>query len=383
MLHSRMSKMYIFYAMLTLAKNMIGIFIPIYLYVSGFPLVSVILYSIGQSLIYLLFTPYTIKIINKIGFKYTILFSFPFYFAHIIFLRFIHLGDLFFHLAWIAIGIHMVIFWPCYHSEIASRGSLKHRGSQIGTLQILATLFASLSPFLGGFILEYYSYTMLACIAGILIFIGILPLLVSRDIRLKKYNFELIDYFKFMKTGSFKKTRRAFSAEGLEMFLNIMIWPLVLYLFFLNENYFFLGVLFSVISFVSVIIVYFLKNYIDRHNKEEVLTFVSRGLSLNWLMRGILFLFGSILIYFVESIFKLLNAIYSISFMSIFYNNAKKEGYMDYIIMREIGVHGMKIIFATLILVLFLLFGEVKWVFFLVILIGVFAALGLSSLKED
>jgi hypothetical protein len=69
--------------------------------------------------------------------------------------------------------------------------------------------------------------------------------------------------------------------------------------------------------------------------------------------------------------------------MSIFYNNAKKVGYMDYIIMRELGLHGAKIILGFLLVFILAIFGEVKYIFYGIILLGVMVTLGLMSFKEE
>jgi hypothetical protein len=316
-----MSILYFYNALISLAKTMIGLFIPVYLYSLGYNLISVILFSIGLSLMHLILTPTAVKIIKKIGFKYMILLSTPIYITHIFILKYVAQEIIYFHLGWITLGIYAAFFWPAYHSEIASRGSIKHRSSEIGTFQIVATLFATLAPFIGGFILEFYSYEILIIVITTIMILATIPLLFAKDIKLKKYDFNFKDFLRIAKTNHFKKNKKAFASEGIEMFLNITIWPLVLFLFFLNSNYFKLGILFTIVSFIGIAIVYFIKKYLDNHSRKKTLEFVCKGLSLNWFLRSLIFLIGSILLYFVESTFKLLTQVYSLSFMSIFYNN--------------------------------------------------------------
>ena len=184
MLHSPMTKIYIFQAIMTFIKSLIGIFVPVYLYKVGFSIAEILLYSMAIGLTYLILIPTSIKIIKKLGFKYTLLITIPIYFTHILVLNFLETSIIFYHLAWLSFGTYMAFFWPAMHSEIAMNGSSKHRASQMGTLQILTTLFATLAPLVGGLVLEVSSYYVLLVISSIILFIGIIPLIVSKDIKL-------------------------------------------------------------------------------------------------------------------------------------------------------------------------------------------------------
>ena len=155
LLHDKMSKLYIFQALIMFVKSLIGIFVPIYLFKTGYSLPFIFFYLLGTSITYLLFIPITIRIINFLGFKKIIILSIPIYFLHILTLNYVSTSnDIFFHLSWFSFGVYAAFFWPAMHSEIALNGSNKHRGSQMGTLQIITTIFSTIAPFIGGYILE-------------------------------------------------------------------------------------------------------------------------------------------------------------------------------------------------------------------------------------
>ena len=99
-LHDPMSKIYVFQAIFTFVKSLIGIFVPIYMYSIGFTLIDICLYSLYLSIIYLLLIPISIKLINKIGFKYTLLLSVPVYIFHLITIKFLETNPEVFHLSW-------------------------------------------------------------------------------------------------------------------------------------------------------------------------------------------------------------------------------------------------------------------------------------------
>ena len=70
--------------------------------------------------------------------------------------------------------------------------------------------------------------------------------------------------------------------------------------------------------------------------------------------------------------------------MSIFYNNAKKIGYMDYIILREIYLHSTKLFIGLFVFIPTLLyFGESIITLSSLIFFGIFFAFGLSLIREE
>jgi len=74
---------------------------------------------------------------------------------------------------------------------------------------------------------------------------------------------------------------------------------------------------------------------------------------------------------------------FALSYLSIFYNNARTENVMDYIIMREIGVHTTKFILGIIFIILILIFGPVKELFMFFILFGIISATWLGLLHEE
>lgn len=380
-LHDKMSKIYVFQAFMTFVKSLVGVFIPVYLYSLGYSLIQIFSYVIVFSLIYLLFIPLSIWMIRKIGFKYMILLSIPIYVLHIISLNYLD-NIVFFYLASASFGLYLLIFWPSMHSEIALNGSNKHRGSQIGNLQIIVIVVTSLAPLIGGIFFEYLTYYKLLLVSLFLMGIGTIPMIFSKDVKLRKYHFNYSDYLRLIKNRRYKNSKMAFSFEGIEHFINSFIWPIIIFLFF-QGNFAKLGVLFTFVSVLSIIFILKLKKYLDKKNKNEVLRLATKLQSFNVLLKTMITLFGSIFLYFIESLSKLIHNSTIISFNSIFYNNAHKLGYMDYIILREIYLQSAKIFFCLISIGFIFLFGENIMNLFIILCFGIVSSLGLSFLKEE
>jgi hypothetical protein len=382
LLHDKMSKLYLFQAFLTFVKSLVGIFAPVYLYSQGFSFEYIIMFIMGISITYLTIIPHSIKLINKIGFRYTILLSVPIYLAHIATLNYIHSTEYMIFLSSLMYGLHMAIFWPAMHLEISVNSNKKHSSSDLGTLQIVITLFGGIAPLIGGTFLELLTFSKLLIFSFIIILIGLIPLLASKDIKLKNYNFDYKDYKKISNNYKFQSSKKPFFAEGIESFLSISFWPIILFTL-VDNNFIKLGMLYTVVSVISIALIVYLKKYLDTHNKKIIVKGTAKSISLIWILRLLAIIFSGFFIYIVEMMAKLIYSTYNLTFASIFYSNAKKNSAMDYIIFRELYLHSAKILFGTIALVSVIYFGTSQIVLSSFLVIGVINTIWLSKLREE
>jgi MFS family permease len=297
-------------------------------------------------------------------------------------LNFIPQSDIYFHLSWLTFGLFTGLFWPAYHSEIALTGSKTHRGSQMGTMQILATLFGTLSPIVGGYFLEFTNFMYLLIFATIILTIGIIPLIFSKDIKLKNYSFPYKKYLQFIKSKKHKNSKKAFAYNGIYSILVLYIWPIILFIL-LSENFFKYGTLMTAVSLFSTLIILYIKAFFDKKDKNKFLKQINILLSLNWFIKSIIFLFGIIFLYIIESIYKLLINIFNMAYLSIFYNNAKKNSFMDYIILRELYLHITRISFSIILILILITMGENIITLSAILFAGVFMSLGFNCFREE
>ncbi len=355
-LHDKMSKVYFFNSMFFFVKSLIGIFIPLYLYSIGIELWLVIFITGLYSILFVILIPFATKIIKHLGFKKSLLISYVIYISHLFFINYVKTTDIFLLLSIITFGMYMALFWLIYHSEIVVNSNKKHMGSQIGTLHMLTSFFTAIGPLIGGFVLEIFEYEILLFISLIFVFLGTIPLLLAEDIRLKKYDVNFKDYINFIKSNTHKKSKIAFISQGIELTIGVVLWPIILYII-LDKNFLLLGTIMTAVTFLTVIIIVYFKKSFDKKNKIQILKTSVKALSFQYFLKNITLFLGTILIMLIEGIARLIREIMNITYFSIFYKNATKNGYMDYIAMREFLMHTTKFIFTTFIAVLFLLFN--------------------------
>jgi MFS family permease len=375
----KMTKIYIYQAFLTFVKALIGLFIPVYMFKEGIPFTQILIWSSINSISYLILIPFATRIINKLGFKWTIIFSSPFYILQLILINYIHVSQVFIYTSALCFGTYCALFWPAYHSEIVMNGSRKHRASQIGTLQILAILLSATAPAIGGFLLENFPYYYSLLLSLILLLIGSIPLLISEDIEIKRHKFPFSRYVKLYKQYKNKSERFAFSSEGINGVVALVIFPIFLFIM-LDNNLLYLGSFMTISSILICIVLYFSKKHIDRKDKQTLLKIITKIISTSWIVKFFFLIFASPIIIIIEGFHKLFENIFTMPYFSIFYNNARKKGELDYIIYRELMIHTTKTFFAIFCIILISIFNIESLKF--VILVCVISYILEGMLKE-
>lgn len=366
-----MSNVYFFETAFMFVKSLIGIFIPLYLYSLGFSLFLVILFVTLVSGFKLLFTPLAIQILNKIGFKWTLFISIPVYLGFLYFVNIIELSNMYYIISFLLLSLYTALFWPAMQAEIAygSQGDNK----KIGNLQMLITLVTSLAPVIGGFILEFYSYKITLVIAFILLLFASIPLLMSKDIPLKKIRFNyrtILSYF-YLKNN---RTNKPFIGEGVEGVLVLVIAPLIFFIL-LEQSFAKLGFILTLISYLTIVFVFFYKNYIIKFSKRKSLKTTSKIFSVNWFFRSGAFYLGGPIIFVAEAIDKMLGKAFFITYMSVFFDVKDRDKLFEYIMQREIIISVSKFLFGLFILLLIIIFKESIQLLIFILLIGIYASL--------
>lgn len=378
---NQMNKLYFYRAIIAFITSLIGIFIPVYLYSKNFHIILILLYTIGTSLTFLIISPLTTHIINKIGLKYTLfLSSFP-YLIYLYSIQYLTTSIFWYHTLWISEGIYLALFWTAFRVEIITNGNKNSRGSEMSTFQILITFVTAIAPIIGGIILEYSNYQKLFIIATTLLLLGNIPLLISKEKKLKKINFTHKDYLKIIQSKNTKQ-KLAHSSEGIELVLSSIIWPIIFYIF-IKENFAKLGILYTTLSIITIIILIQLKKYVDKHSKKKILKTTSKLQAIGWFGRTILTLFGSIFLYVIESYAKLITNILSVTFFSIFYNNITNKNLTKILFTRTLYLHTTKILFGIGLITLLTFIDNSFSNLTMILSVGIISSFGLNFLLEE
>ncbi len=353
-----LNELYVSIIFRTLAFSMIGIFVPLFLFVElNYSLNFIILYYLIYSLTFLVFTPVGAKLISKIGFKHVILISIPIYVFYFVLLYLLETNPFLFVFVPAFIGLADALYWIAFHTDFSIFSQKNKRGKQVGTWYTLSLLTGLVGPMIGGIVLTFSDFNILFSIVSVLLFGSAIPLFLSKDTK-TEYDFS----WSFLKAGSIRDFL-SFVAIGVKNMVESVFWPIFIFTI-LGFLYVSMGSLFTVLSGVNLIVTYIASKLADKFNKRKLIKWFAIPNSFVWLImmfvRTKLELFGATFL----ANFTIIGA--DLPYMALTYNKTRKR--IDYLIFREMGL----CIGRILVLILVLLSGSLLSSFFY----AAFASLG-------
>ena len=281
------SELYASRVMRSMALYMINMFVAIYLYQQGYSLVFITAFYAVSFLFRTLIVYFCARFVAKFGPKHGILF------ANLIYIPALFAFPLVpvFGLPVIIIfgilqSISMVLFDLSYVVDFSKVKHVEHAGKEIGYMQILERLTASLSPLLGGLVafLVFPEATML--LSAILFVFASAPLFHTKEpVRLnQKLEFKR---FPWRKTWT---TIRAETAIGFDIVASNFVWVMFIAVVILsstgNDLYLTIGAFASVTIVTSFFSAYAFGRIIDWRHGGDLLKVATIANSLTHLFRA-------------------------------------------------------------------------------------------------
>jgi MFS family permease len=269
-----LSEIYASQFLRSLATSLIGIFVPIFLYKSGFSIPEICLMFIGWFISRFLWAYVSAKIVANLGPKHGIAIS--------IILQIIYLSLVLsvnnFHWPLMLIGIvgsfAYGLFMMSFDVDFSKIKHSEHGGKEIAFVHIFESIGAIAGPLIGGLIAGFYDprYTMF--IAIIILFLSLIPIFMSPEPTRTKQEIVL-------KGFPMRRHKRDFLVGAvftLENVISLNIWPLFLGVFILLTNtYISIGILASVSTAVAISTIYIIGKLIDKSQGRKLLNIGAIG----------------------------------------------------------------------------------------------------------
>ncbi|MDP3965011.1 MAG: MFS transporter [bacterium] len=332
--------------------SLFGIFLPIFLFEKlSFSLESVMVYYAITWAAYLFAVQPGARFMSKVGLKRSMIISSPFLVLFYIALYNVTTEDPW---PWLGVSIAAatlwrMTYWVPYHTEFAQFTDRANRGRQIGVLASIAALIGVATPIVAGFVIDSFGYQSLLVSAIILIVVSIFPLFLTRDVR-EKYSFGYWRTFALL----FTKHRRillAYGAEGAEVAIGLVIWPLFMYQIF-EGNYFEIGAVSTLVIFATIVIRLLVGSYTDKFSKRRLLHWGTVIYALGWI--GKAFVQTGFQIFLANTYHNLAQAVMRTPFDALTYEQMADSGhYVDEMsVFREISLNIGKVAMYILLFVL-------------------------------
>jgi len=336
-----LNELYMSIALRSFALSMISIFIPIYLLKLNYSLFSVLVFYIVLNSAHALFVIPAAKISSRFGFKHSIFFSIP---VLIIFYLSLYTLEQYnwplFILA-IILGISNALFWIGHHIDFSKFSDSKNRGKEIGTANIISSVFYVIGPFIGGSILLLLGFKALFVMVSIILMVSIIPLFFSKDIY-DPMNFTIKSIFKGQKI----RDALTFMGHGIESGVGMTIWPIFIFFSILN-NYLTLGLVSSLSLSFSLIFIFIVGKFSDIHRKL-ILKIGAVSNAIIWGIKS--FVKTSLHVFVIDSFYGISQTLISIPFIALSYDKANEDNIVKFIIFREITIQIGRILLFTVML---------------------------------
>ncbi len=343
-----MNSLYISYAIYQFAMGLISIFVPVYLYQSGYCVVDILVYFFLVSVYFLAFAFWGVKIVEKIGVKHSMLLAVPLNIIYFLGLKFIIQFPVLFFILPFFKAVKMQIYNYGFHLNFVEHSDRKKEGREVALIQMGSLLASGLAPFFGGLIIKFSSYPILFIVGSILLFVSAFPLFLTKD-KHEKVQFSRQDLF----GDIFKKENRGvllnFSGYAVESWIGFILWPLFLFIILKSSEA--VGAVASLSMILTLVVFYFVGRKTDGSDKEKMLKVSSVFYSVGWISR--LFAYNFTSVFLVDTYKNLSMRFIQIPWSANFYEQAKKRNHFYFIVEREFIFHFARIILMPLLIAIF------------------------------
>lgn len=252
---------YLFVLFSTLARGMIEIFIPIYLYKAGFSLEAVFSYFLLMLLFSMIICYPLVKIGTRIKYKNLIFLST--FFLILTYYTLINIVHNPYYLVFLALiySLYRRAYWIGRRYYSLTIIPTKNMGSKIGILVILGQIATMSSAYLGALILNntnnitLFSISIFIFILGISFFIKI-PESNNNNLTIPKNIIKKIPFKNFI-----------FMFLNEAIYIATFAFPIYLYIF-IKDNFEYIGIFNIFVGISSIIFIYFFSKKIDRDKKD-------------------------------------------------------------------------------------------------------------------
>ena len=312
----------------------------------------------AASFVYVMLLPHMGQVINKLHIQKSIIGAVVFFSLYLATLAYGVPYDIsLVVLAFIFLtGFRFLYFTP-YITEFSEQTEGGQSTRQVGILMISKMITTIFAPLAAGFIVTYYSYNVLYGLAIFFMLLSIAPLASLGKEKHIKFDWDAPtvwkNYGKYLKT----KSAYAYMALGMETFIILFIWPLVLYKI-LDGDILLVGFVATLISVVMIIVqattAKLMDTKISRSRSALIMTPLS---ALGWVGKAFITSTGGLILVSIYHDFARMFFIGSVSSMEQDTFRESKE-YIDEIVsIREMYIHTGRVIAAVLVVFFLSAFG--------------------------
>lgn len=346
--------------------SLLGIFVPIFLYVLTQNLNFIFIYYGLMSLLYFLFLPLWAKLMQYVSLHWLMILGNLFLAVFLLFYYLLAKADAI--VMWLIIVLLLVsavfrlFYWVPYHVDFARFVDQHHRGRQLSFLGILISLIGIILPITAAFIITQFGYPILFVIVIVIILVSSIPLFFISPTR-EKFSFGFFESFKKLLSKKHIKSNLAFMADGWQMSVSYVVWSIFIFII-LKGEYMEVGLISAGIILLGCILRYIVGEATDKYDKNKLMHRSSILYSLGWVIKAVVS--SGWHIFFVGIYHNFTNIIFRTPLDVLTYEISADEGhYIDeFSVLKEMALHLGKVFMFVFALIL-IQFLPMVWIFVL------------------
>ncbi len=324
-----MRELYWSVGLMDLGIAAVALFEPIFLFTLGYSLQEILMFYLVLYGIYALLLPFFGRLVGRIGYEHSILYSQFFLIASYLLLFGISQYPVLFFIAPLFFAIQKSLYWPAYHADFATFSKQGQRGRAVGYMETLSTIVYVIGPFIGGMILLWTNFGVLFIVGSTLFILSALPLMRIQEVYTK------IDYsYKDVVRQLFDKEHRrsflSFLGFGEELIV-LTVWPIFIYV--VVGDFLEVGILVGLATLLTAVTVLFLGKFADRLNRVEMIRVGTISYFVSWIVRGIAATTWQLFCF--DSLSRLSKEVLFVPFEAITYSKARRVGPLSYAVFYE------------------------------------------------
>jgi MFS family permease len=263
-----LSEIYAAQFLRSLAVNLVGIFVPVYLYKLGYPISSIMVMYLAWFASRIIWAYVAARLIAKYGPKHSMAIAVALQVAYLSLV--ISLDGVSWPLWFIGVvgSLANGLYLTAFEVDFSKVKHTEHGGKELGYLQIFERIGAIIGPLIGGIIASFFDPRYTIAIAIFTLCGSMLPLFMS-DEPTRKNQTILVKGFPYKKHIRDFAVSTAFTLENV---VSLNTWPLFLGAFVLLTNtYAAIGVLASVSTVAALLSAYIIGKLIDEDKGKLLL----------------------------------------------------------------------------------------------------------------
>lgn len=343
----QVKELFIFTTLIDFALALVTIFEPIYLYKIGYGLNQIMLFYFIVYILYFVIIPFGAKFSHRFGYELGMFVGSLFFIAFYVSLFFIDTYPVLFFISPIVFAIQKMFYWPAYHANFARFSDKEEQGKQISVVTVATSIVFILGPVLAGFIISQWGYGTLFIVASILFLSSNIPTLMTRE-SFKITSFSYKKAYQDLFSLENRKSFLAYIGFGEEL-IAVIVWPV--FISIVIVNIFDLGLVVTLATFVTTLVVFYIGKLTDSRNKRKILSLGSYIYALSWFFR--IFIINTAGVFFVDTLSRLGKNIISVPLIALTYEKAKElEASKERVIMSRVLFFEMSLIVGKILAIL-------------------------------